>query len=181
MPRHSNRLGVLNAAAELVRTHGLAKLTLDSAAAAAKVSKGGLLYHFPTKVALLAALADHLLDSWDQQIAARADANPGRAAWARAYVDATFDDDSYRPDAADTALLMSQAGADILAACTARFTQWEQHMVADGLTASTAALVRFACDGWWTYAAAAGPGTQAQDSAVLRARLHALINEEVNP
>jgi AcrR family transcriptional regulator len=43
----------LQAAEEIVARYGPASLTLESAAAQAKVSKGGLLYHFPSKEVLL--------------------------------------------------------------------------------------------------------------------------------
>ncbi|MGE0416652.1 MAG: TetR/AcrR family transcriptional regulator [Acetobacteraceae bacterium] len=54
------RTRILDAAETLVRTHGVAGLTLDAAAQAAKVSKGGLLYHFASKEALLDALLKRL-------------------------------------------------------------------------------------------------------------------------
>ncbi len=64
MPRPNNRDRVLAAAARHVREHGPATLTLDAAAEAAGVSKGGLLYHFPSKHALVAALIDGALDGF---------------------------------------------------------------------------------------------------------------------
>lgn len=50
------RTRVLDAAEVIVRNRGVAGLTLDVAARQAGVSKGGLLYHFSTKEALLDAL-----------------------------------------------------------------------------------------------------------------------------
>jgi AcrR family transcriptional regulator len=52
-PRASSREAILNAAAVVVREQGAAHLTLDAVSARAKVSKGGLLYHFRSKEALL--------------------------------------------------------------------------------------------------------------------------------
>ncbi|MCS6892321.1 MAG: TetR/AcrR family transcriptional regulator [Rhodovarius sp.] len=51
---------VLDAAERIVHARGVAALTLDAAAREAGVSKGGLLYHFATKEALLAALMQRL-------------------------------------------------------------------------------------------------------------------------
>lgn len=54
-PEDTRRL-VLDAAASAIRTHGIGA-TLDLVAREAGISKGGLVYHFPSKTALLVALA----------------------------------------------------------------------------------------------------------------------------
>ena len=51
---------VLDAYETLLIDHGAASVTLDAVAAAAEVSKGGLLYHFASKDALVAGLLDRL-------------------------------------------------------------------------------------------------------------------------
>jgi AcrR family transcriptional regulator len=43
-------------------------LSLESAARAAGLSKPGLMYHFPTKEALIAALIDHVIDDYEQEL-----------------------------------------------------------------------------------------------------------------
>jgi len=54
---------LLDAAERLVSEVGAAHLTLEAVARAAGVSKGGLLYHFPSKEALLQAMIErHLRD-----------------------------------------------------------------------------------------------------------------------
>jgi len=51
---------ILDAAEAIVRDRGVTALTLDAAARGASVSKGGLLYHFASKEALLDALLKRL-------------------------------------------------------------------------------------------------------------------------
>ncbi|MDO4937718.1 MAG: TetR/AcrR family transcriptional regulator [Sutterellaceae bacterium] len=55
---------ILQAARDVLRTEGIERLSMDRVAAKAGVSKGAVMYHFPTKRALQAALiqdyADHL-------------------------------------------------------------------------------------------------------------------------
>ncbi len=53
---------VLDAYETLLIEHGSGSATLDAVAAAAEVSKGGLLYHFSSKDALVAGLLDRLRD-----------------------------------------------------------------------------------------------------------------------
>ena len=55
-PTSDARTRILDAAETIVRARGVPGLTLEAAAREAGVSKGGLLYHFASKEALLAAL-----------------------------------------------------------------------------------------------------------------------------
>ena len=59
-PPSDARTRILDAAETLVRARGVTGLTLDAAAQSAGVSKGGLLYHFGSKEALLDALLKRL-------------------------------------------------------------------------------------------------------------------------
>jgi AcrR family transcriptional regulator len=54
---------ILEAAERVVGDVGAARMTLDGVAQAAGVSKGGLLYHFPSKESLLGALAKRYVES----------------------------------------------------------------------------------------------------------------------
>lgn len=58
MARASSRQKILQAAEGVVARDGGANLTLDAVAREAGVSKGGLLYHFPSKDALLSAILE---------------------------------------------------------------------------------------------------------------------------
>jgi AcrR family transcriptional regulator len=61
---------ILNAAERIVQARGVPALTLDGAAREAGVSKGGLLYHFGTKEALLMALLQRLADQIERDFEA---------------------------------------------------------------------------------------------------------------
>jgi AcrR family transcriptional regulator len=60
--RPSSRERILDAAAELVRELGAGRLTLDAVAERAGLSKGGLLYNFPTKEALLQGMLERIIE-----------------------------------------------------------------------------------------------------------------------
>ena len=73
--RPSARGGVLASTLAWARTG--ASVSLVSAARAAGITKAGLMYHFPTKEALMTAVIDHLLDGYERDLAARlATTNP---------------------------------------------------------------------------------------------------------
>ena len=61
-PSISSKQRILQAAASVVDESGAAHLTLEAVAEAAGLSKGGLLYHFPNKRALLSGMLEYLLD-----------------------------------------------------------------------------------------------------------------------
>ncbi|QRM35483.1 TetR/AcrR family transcriptional regulator [Microvirga sp. VF16] len=82
--RKSSREKILDAAAELVSEMGSGRLTLDTVAERAGLSKGGLLYNFPTKEALLQAMVQRLVDEVSaERESLRAQAEPGRNLEAR--------------------------------------------------------------------------------------------------
>jgi AcrR family transcriptional regulator len=56
------RASILAAAARIVETRGAGHLTIDAVAQEAALSKGGVLYHFPTKRALLEGMLECLLE-----------------------------------------------------------------------------------------------------------------------
>jgi len=80
---------VIDAAIAIAARDGVPALTLDAVAGEAGVSKGGLLYHFASKEALLAGLVKAALADWTDEVERAVEADPqpeGRAA--RAYVQA---------------------------------------------------------------------------------------------
>jgi len=84
---------ILDAAEALVRERGVSGLTIEGAAQGAGVSKGGLLYHFGTKEALLTAMLERLgriLAEDVQTMIASQIEGPGRVA--RALLEWAFGD-----------------------------------------------------------------------------------------
>jgi AcrR family transcriptional regulator len=85
LPTQDARTRVLNAAEAIVLARGVPALTLDAAAKFAAVSKGGLLYHFASKEALLKGLVERIAGEieadWQRYLA---EVPPGRAHATRA-------------------------------------------------------------------------------------------------
>lgn len=84
----SSRTRVLDGALELLRNGGT--ISLESAARQVGLSKPGVMYHFPTKEALMLALVDRVMDGWDEQMARRLPA-PAEQAPARERLRAYLD------------------------------------------------------------------------------------------
>jgi AcrR family transcriptional regulator len=107
--RASSKELILEAAEAIVLESGARHMTLDAVASKAGVSKGGLLYHFPTKDALLRAMLDRFQKIMEQTRKKKGQGlkeGPGREI--RAFILANADRDP-RKDQIGSALLAAVA------------------------------------------------------------------------
>ncbi|MGE3309145.1 MAG: TetR/AcrR family transcriptional regulator [Limisphaerales bacterium] len=110
--RGSFRGEILQAAEWVVCQQGAGHLTLDAVAERAGVSKGGLLYHFPTKESLLKELLSSLLERFDadREVAGRSQDCAGqKASDLKAFVKAGFQE---TPDRRQVCAALVAAGAN---------------------------------------------------------------------
>lgn len=90
-PKPSARDRILEAAEQVAIEVGAGNLTLEAVALAAGVSKGGLLYHFANKEALLKGMVDRHMDEEASRVAqlhAKLGGKPG--SYLRAFVEAAM-------------------------------------------------------------------------------------------
>jgi AcrR family transcriptional regulator len=87
----NSRNKILAAAADVAREAGPGSLSLDAVANRAGVSKGGLLYNFPTKAKLMQGLVENYLKEFEQALEARTAEAEGESALA-AYIQLSADD-----------------------------------------------------------------------------------------
>ncbi|WPF83953.1 TetR/AcrR family transcriptional regulator [Sanguibacter sp. 4.1] len=64
--RTSKKTLILDAATRVVQDSGVTAVTFDSVAAEAGLTRGGIMYHFPSRDDLLAALHEHQAQAWDE-------------------------------------------------------------------------------------------------------------------
>lgn len=149
-----SRERILNSAEDRLLARGPAGLVLDAVAADAGVSKGGLLYHFATKEALVAGLCDRMLARFDSQLEALFDADGGSpGAWTRAYLASTVTVDAKPADTSAQLMagILATLGRDSahLEKVRKHFARWHERLAQDGIDPKTATLVRLAADGLW--------------------------------
>lgn len=149
-PRPSKREKLLDAALALVAEHGYSALTLDAVGAAVGVSKGGVLYHFPTKDDLVVALIEQLGDRFDaaQKAALAQDPRmPGAATRAYLVASSTVQPDEHLAAVALLAAVGHHPG--LLEPLQQRYRAWVDRLDRDGLPDLDAHLVRLVADGLW--------------------------------
>lgn len=66
--RTSSRAEILDAAMRVVDAVGGADITYQSVAREAGLTKAGLMYHFPTKDALMIAVIEHVIGRWQDEL-----------------------------------------------------------------------------------------------------------------
>jgi AcrR family transcriptional regulator len=148
----SKREAILAGACRVVRAEGGAGLTLEAAAREAGVSKGGLLYHFPSKEALITGMIEQLCANFDAAMDRElaADEAPGPGRWVRAYARLSCAVAAQPLDGLYAALIAAiGTNIELLGPLRAAFERWQRRAIDDGLDPALATLVRLASDGLW--------------------------------
>jgi AcrR family transcriptional regulator len=151
-PRSTTYDAILQAACRVLAQKGLEALTLDAVAQEAEVSKGGLLYHFPNKDALIVGLVNYVSDEFDttwQEEFEQDDAPGTPGQWTRAYVRATLRFDKQLLALIADMLKAAKTMPDVLEAARGADMRWRQRILSDGLNLVQATIVQLAIDGLW--------------------------------
>lgn len=151
MARPTRRDELLAAAERIVRRDGVGRLTLDAVAAEAGTSKGGLLYHFASREALITAMVERHGEAFSASIAAAMAGDPEpRGRWTRGYLRTTAPHDGFTDGATAMGLLAAMASNPALAdPLREQYAAWRAQMADDGIPETDAMVVALAADGLW--------------------------------
>jgi AcrR family transcriptional regulator len=150
MEAHATRKLILMAANRVVRRDGVAHLTIDAVAREAGLSKGGVLYHFPSKEALIGGMVGSLLEGFTRDLSratAQEEDGPGR--WMRAYIRASCTSDPEEAEITTSLLAAIGTNPQLLEPFQRQYRQWQERAEQDGLPPALATLLRLAADGLW--------------------------------
>ncbi|NMG09054.1 TetR family transcriptional regulator [Brasilonema sp. UFV-L1] len=150
--RSATREALVRAASQVVINKGVEALTLDAVAQQAGVSKGGLLYHFPNKDALIGGMVEQLIQDFEAVLQTEFDQDdapgtPGQ--WVRAYIRATLR--FSKQSLALIARLSSIAtnSPNVLEIAKVYDQQWRQRLETSGIDPTKAIIIQLASDGLW--------------------------------
>jgi AcrR family transcriptional regulator len=159
---NTTRQAILLAANQLVLAEGVGHLTLEAVAKKAGVSKGGLLYHFPSKEALIKGLIELLNARFEGEVARQLTlehaSQPREAveklpgSWLRAFVRATFAGNKLEGDwLGSSAAILTAIATDpqLLEPFRQSFANYQAQAEQDGLDPALATIIRLAADGLW--------------------------------
>jgi len=155
--RTSNRSKILDAAIRVIERDGVTGVTFDAVAAEAGVTRGGMMYHFPSREALIAAIHGHLAQQWEASLVESAGKSAAQASASERYV-------AYARTCAQSAtraellfMLDAPHAAQAASAWDEVLAQWAAPAPAPAAGDDPAALAQFiarlAADGMWVYEA----------------------------
>jgi len=128
---------------------GVAGLTLEAVAREAGVSKGGLLYHFPSKGALISGMIERFVEGFrgalGRELAGQRGSSSGR--WARAYARASFAEDRWYLEVSGGLLAALAEDSKLLDPLRRGFEDGQRWAERDGIDPTVATLIRLAADG----------------------------------
>ncbi|MFF4259903.1 TetR/AcrR family transcriptional regulator [Streptomyces sp. NPDC001663] len=143
---------ILDAAEDVLLDEGAVNLTLERVAVAAGVSKGGLLYHFRTKHALIAGMVERLMRHFAEDYEEHQDEEPGAAvrAFLTGSTQSPASETGRRHERLAAAVLAAATlGPDLLTPIRDYYARLQHRIETDGIDPAQATLVRLAADGWF--------------------------------
>lgn len=141
---------ILSAAGKVVLEQGASRMTLEAVAKQAGVSKGGLLYHFPSKEDLIEGMIQHMVQGLTNRIRQEYEqdnfgTNQGR--WLRALTRANFQSQDLELSAGLTAAVLLQP--DLLDVNRSAYQSRQALIEQDGVDLVWANIIRLVGDGIW--------------------------------
>lgn len=175
------RRELIQAANHIVKVQGAARMTLDAVAQQAGVSKGGLIYHFPSKEALIQAQVRALMEAFEQRIdeAMAADNDPDeRGRFLRGYVRANANSPKEELEiVGGLQAAMAERIGDILQEYVEDCHRLRERATNDGCDPVTAMIVVAASDALWSNELLGSPLIQEPMHTRMVERLIQMIDE----
>lgn len=169
---NNSREHILDTYVDLLIHSGERAATLDAVATAAKVSKGGLLYHFSSKKALLEALAERTLTLAEEDFAAMKQASEGASAY---YINSSTPDNTPFDRALIALSRLAQNNNELAQRTLAHVQEgWHSLILAELGDERIARAVLLLGDGMYYNAAFGGGATNPQTADMLKSDRAAL-------
>lgn len=146
----NTRNRILSAAANVVLEQGAVRMTLEAVAKQAGVSKGGLLYHFPSKDALVKGMIEYMVQGLTERIRIAYEEDEfgtNRGRWLRALTRVNFQSKDQELGAGLTAAVL--LNPDLLEANRKAYETRQALIEQDGIDVVTANIIRLVGDGIW--------------------------------
>ncbi|TRZ38597.1 TetR/AcrR family transcriptional regulator [Niallia circulans] len=139
---------IIETAKRLIHEQGITSLTLDAVAKKASISKGGLLYHYPSKEALMKGIAIAIFEDLENCMAEYAEKDPIEAGkWTRAMIEVTKDDLEHNAELNVAVMASSLLDETVAESISNSYQRALTKLDNDGISPVTASVIRLALDG----------------------------------
>lgn len=142
---------ILRATSRIIHSENLTSMTLDRIAKESEISKGGLLYHFPNKNAIVQGLIEKGIHNYYETIEEHQKSDQDDSGkWSRAYLTCSF----FEPKQTKelwlsgflSALAFNRESLDLL---EENFKVWQNRFENDGIDPIIAIIIKLVADGVW--------------------------------
>lgn len=141
---------ILRATVEFILENGFNDLTLEAVAKHAGISKGGLLYHFANKEALLVGLTEHTFEEFIASFNEQANKErKEKGKWSRALIKLFKCDLEHKSELNIGVLAHSLLDSETAGTITENYQYVQYKMEKDGISPVTATIIRLAMDGFY--------------------------------
>ncbi len=182
MVRETSQDAILDAAQAVVLERGASHVTLDAVAERAGLSKGGVLYHFQNKEAMLAALVERMVRTFTAVVEQKRQALGGDPARAlEAHVEAVFSMGDQMNDAACALLPALSSNPVLLEPLRALYREHYRELARSRVGQDQAAIVSLALDGLWLMDMFQISPLEPADEARIKALLLRMASEPLCP
>jgi len=138
---------ILEAANKVVLEKGVGALTLDAVALEAGVSKGGLLYHFPSKNKLIEGMIERLVAEFDSALEVELAKSNGD--WLSAYIRASFQSNPKLDNVGSALFAAISNDPELLKPLRAHYVKWQDKVTETAASPEIGTIIRMAIDGLW--------------------------------
>lgn len=139
---------ILKSAKEFVLQHNFNDLTLEAVAKQAGISKGGLLYHFPNKEALLVGLTYYIFEEFTRTFDEKAKQDPvEQGKWCRALIETTKEDLDENAELNVGIIAASMLQPDVTNNISKSYQYMQNKVEQDQIDPISATIIRLAIDG----------------------------------
>jgi len=147
---------IFKACQAILLEQGSKGLTLNTVADKAKLSKGGLLYHFPNKETLVKELFQYVMSSFDSEISRLArkfskNSPNEKGSWLKAYAQGSMKQ-ALNPSISKLMASLFASVDDfpwIHSYMQEKYDSWQKHVEDSGIDPVIATLFRLTIDGLW--------------------------------
>jgi AcrR family transcriptional regulator len=148
MTKNTTQQSIIAAARRIVQRDGVAHLTIEAVAREAGFSKGGVLYHFPTKDSLIEGMITSFLEEFEQDLARALAQEEGPGRWLRAYI-RSCQSEEMEVETINGLIAALATNPHLLEPMRQHYRTWQTRVERDGLPPALATVLRLAMDGLW--------------------------------